>query len=71
MTWRTLSVSPYLQESRDAFRSQVYTAGTPASFTISVKDIYGNTRKVGRRRLTLLKPVLKAPMVSALETTMC
>jgi len=35
-----------LQESRDAFRSQVYTAGTPASFTISVKDIYGNTRKV-------------------------
>jgi len=30
-----------LQESCDAFRSQVYTAGTPASFTISVKDIYG------------------------------
>jgi len=35
---------------------------------VSLADTTGNTGMVGRCRLTVSKPVLKAPMVSALET---
>ena len=45
---------------------------TPADFDAllgrSIRDIYGASCTVGRCRFTVSKPVLKAPMDSALET---
>ena len=38
------------------------------TFSDSIKNVILDTSKVGRCRLTVSKPVLKAPMVSALET---
>jgi hypothetical protein len=62
MTWRSLSTRPYV-------KGVIYNAkilSTPASIVIlAVTQL-----EVGRCRLTVSKPVLKAPMLSAIEARM-
>jgi len=45
--------------------------GSAAAVSELADDSVSVAVEAGRCRLTLSKPVLKAPVVSALETTMC